>query len=160
PVEVPTMRFARLWGMTVLATALGLVAVGVSGCGKEAPKEGGGGDKPSAGGGGDKPSGGGKKTLTAFTAKATGTLKGQVKYKGTPPAPQKQEFVKDTEHCSKGQGNELLKQNWLIGANGGVEYVAVWLRPPDGHYFDVPADQRKRTDTVTIDQPHCAFIPH
>src|SRR5262249_50621952 len=42
----------------------------------------------------------------------------------------------------------------------GVANVVVWLRPPDGKFFKIPADQQSRKDEVKIDQPFCAFEPH
>src|SRR5262249_30310549 len=106
-----------------------------------------------------------KGDLKAVEAKATGTIKGKVTYKGkekpNEPIPFGMEpFVKDADHCKKGQGQELLKQDLIVSTNGDLANVVVWLRAPDGHFFNVPEDQRKRTDTVAIDQPHCAFIPH
>ena len=42
----------------------------------------------------------------------------------------------------------------------GVANVVVFLKAPEGSFFKVPDDKRHRTDTVTMDQPFCAFQPH
>ncbi|MCI0642222.1 MAG: hypothetical protein L0Y72_20820 [Gemmataceae bacterium] len=66
----------------------------------------------------------------------------------------------DKQHCLAGADFEKRNQTWIIGKDKGVENVVVFLRPPPGKYFELKDEDKNRTDTVYIDQPHCAFIPH
>src|SRR5205085_1255578 len=103
-----------------------------------------------------------KGAVTAIAAKGTGTVKGTVKFQGTPPQAKQLEFpAEHKDYCLKGDATETTDYTWRVGPNGGVENVVVWLKAPAGHYFDVPEAQRKpASDTATVDQPHCAFVPH
>jgi hypothetical protein len=100
---------------------------------------------------------------TAIEVKDTGTLKGKVTYDGPPPPPDdlttamEAKAEPDKSHCLKGDRKGQL---WMVGADKGVANVVVWLRAPEGKFFDVPAAERNRTETVTMDQPFCQFIPH
>jgi hypothetical protein len=73
---------------------------------------------------------------------------------------------KDHEVClSAKSAEEKSPQSWIIKDVGGakrVKNVFVWLRPPDGCYFKIPQEalEKAKEQTVTLDQPHCAFIPH
>ncbi|HEV3080521.1 MAG TPA: hypothetical protein VGY66_12110 [Gemmataceae bacterium] len=97
----------------------------------------------------------------AFEAKGTGTLKGKVTYDGTPPTPvdltpeMEKKNEPDKSHCLKGRRQEEL---WMVSGDKGVANVIVWLEPPAGTYFKVPAGERK--PDVEISQPFCQFIPH
>jgi hypothetical protein len=92
-----------------------------------------------------------------------GRLKGKVTFDGDPPEVRDAPIFKDREHCTcqeaKDRG-DTKDQTWKIGANKGVADVVVWLRAPNGQPFKIPAKLRKRTDTVRLDQPYCAFVPH
>src|SRR5262249_361338 len=66
------------------------------------------------------------------------------------------EAQQDKDRCLMGDTEDQI---WIVGKDGGVANVVVWLRPPTGKYFKVP-EQHKRTDKVDMDQPFCAFTPH
>jgi hypothetical protein len=90
------------------------------------------------------------------------TIKGKVTYAGTPPSrakilvpPDKQD-VKD--YCEKG---DMLDPSLIVAPDGAVANVVIWIRPPQGKYFEIPADQQKAArPLVKLDQPFCAFEPH
>jgi hypothetical protein len=73
------------------------------------------------------------------------------------------EAQQDKAHClcdAAKQAGDTVDQTWKVAKEDkGVSGVVVFLRAPERKYFVVPANQRKRTDTVTIDQPFCAFHP-
>src|SRR5262249_53195509 len=98
---------------------------------------------------------------TAVKGTGVATLKGKVTYDGTPPTPEdfkaRMEAQQDKDHCLKGPTKD---PTWMVGADKGVKNVVVWLRAPEGQYFDVPAAQRSRKGEVVMDQPFCEFQPH
>jgi hypothetical protein len=54
---------------------------------------------------------------------------------------------------------EKIDRTWMIDPKTkGVANVIVFLKPTTGNYFPLEAKDRKRADTVVIDQPHCAFL--
>jgi hypothetical protein len=74
---------------------------------------------------------------------------------------------KDHDACLSPDATKEEKspESWVIKDVGGekrVKNVFVWLRPPEGTYFKLPEDalDKAKEQTVTLDQPHCAFIPH
>jgi hypothetical protein len=89
------------------------------------------------------------------------SLKGKVTFDGDPPEPVDfRESIagnKDKTHCLKA---DIEDPTWIVDDNKGVANVVVWVRPPKGKYFPIPADLKKRTDVVKMDQPYCAFRPH
>lgn len=159
-------------GAAVLLSVMLAVGVALIGCSENKPT--GGGDKspsPKAESGtkdgsksSESASGAPKGGLTAVVTKGAGTLKGTVKFQGTPPAAKPLEIPadnKDKDYCLKGDATETTDYTWRVGPNGGLENVVVWLKAPTGHYFDVPESQRKPAgEFATVDQPHCAFVPH
>jgi hypothetical protein len=102
---------------------------------------------------------------TAVAAKGTGTLKGRAVFEGDTPTPEdlktREDFQKanDRVYCSMGP---TVGQTWAVGPDKGVMNVVVWLKPPDGKYFDIPKEMRdlSKAPPVKIDQPFCAFEPH
>jgi hypothetical protein len=63
----------------------------------------------------------------------------------------------DQEVCLKG---DMMEQAWKVDEQGDVANVFVWLAPPKDKFFAVDPAKLKLPETVTIDQPHCAFEPH
>jgi hypothetical protein len=98
---------------------------------------------------------------TELAATGWATLKGKVTYDGEPPEPadltDQMAGNKDRDYCLKGDTED---PTWVVGPDGGVANVVVWLRPPRGKFFPVPDGMKKRSDIVTMDQPFCAFKPH
>jgi hypothetical protein len=99
-----------------------------------------------------------------------GTLSGRVTLKGERPdvsaktaALRAAMKAKDEEHCLKtAPPDQTVDQSVRVGRNKGVGNAVVFLRPPDGQFFEIdPAklDKALLADVV-LDQPHCAFVPH
>jgi len=108
-----------------------------------------------------KESGEKKGDKEGLVAKGYGTLKGKVTFEGTPPAVKMIDIpatVKERDLCLQG---DTRVQTWKVGGpDNGVGDVVVWVRAPQGKYFEIPPDQQKAEGTVKLDQPHCAFEPH
>ncbi|MBM3996817.1 MAG: hypothetical protein FJ303_22085 [Planctomycetes bacterium] len=67
----------------------------------------------------------------------------------------------DRACCNAAPAKQKIKPNWVVDPKTkGVANVAVWILPPAGTVFPVHPLDKKRRDTVTIDQPFCAFVPH
>jgi len=55
---------------------------------------------------------------------------------------------------------EKVDPTWLVDPKTkGVANVVIWIKPPPKSYFPIHDKYKKRTDTVLLDQPHCAFLP-
>lgn len=151
-----------------LALALNLGCGG----GKEGAGTGGGGTVTKGGkeDGGSKAGAGGlvgKAAGGAIDVKETGTVKGKVTFDGTPPVSAELKIDpsnKDKAHCmaAGASADEKTDPTWRVAADGGVANVVVWVRAPNkGSFFKLAENLRKPDrQLVTIDQPHCAFIPH
>lgn len=143
---------------------LPFVAAGLlvsSGCGGGSKDEDGGAPPPpprvkSKDGGGKRPG------RTEFESTGWGTLKGKVTFEGDKPTvadiSTRDDFKQhqDKDFCAKG---DLTEQVWKFGEGNGLANVVVWLKPPEGKTFKIPADKNWPME-VKIDQPHCAFEPH
>ncbi len=114
--------------------------------------------------------GGASGAPTPVASKGWGTLKGKVSIDGMPDVAKLNEALtaeinknKDKDHCLKGSDDEKSQQTWKVN-DGGVADVFVWLKAPEGHFFKIDADnpglKAVEGKEVTMDQPHCAFIPH
>jgi len=79
-----------------------------------------------------------------------GSLSGQVKFTGTPPAAEKFEVTKDQEVC----GKEKTKPDLIVGAGGGIANAVVVMKVSKGKPLTVP------TEPVTFDQKGCDYSPH
>lgn len=108
-----------------------------------------------------------------FRTSDRGTLRGWVTLNGSRPdieAGNKKILEAINRHqdracCLKGSKNEIEQQNWRISGTGGVANAVIWLRPPNGHYFEMTSkdlDPRAAgwKKEVMLDVPHCAFTPH
>ncbi len=98
-------------------------------------------------------------------AEPWGTVKGRVTWGGKAPPPvEKIEVTKDQEHClSKG---DLFKEEFVVGKNGGVKNVFVWLQNvnqnPKKPMIALPIHPslaKPKVKEVIIDQPCCKFEP-
>lgn len=149
---------------TLSAMLLTLALVG--GCGDSGKT---GGDKPKA------PSASESRKGEASTTKPTTsgdktpietdklvTIKGKVSYDGTAPARAELKIPDDNQDKAKcmAPGCDSKDQLWIVGGDGGVANVVVFLRAPQGKFFKVGGDLGKRGETVTMDQPCCVFVPH
>lgn len=106
------------------------------------------------------PAGANAQAKKKFAATGTGTLKGTVKFDGTPPAvvPAKMDpSNKDIAHCKKGDTDD---PTWIVDpASKGVANVVVWVQAPAGQFFEVDTTKKCWPDKVEIDQPYCMFKP-
>jgi hypothetical protein len=146
----------RMIGATLLMLAPVLVLS--SGCGGGTPP------KPTSQGtqtGGPKtePE---KKVELAFNGK-WGKLTGKVTYDGMPPEakPIREDLQKPECHKDAPDNYEAGKVDttWLVSKDGGVANVLIYLKAPKNTYFPIHDEDKNRKDTVTVDQPHCAFLP-
>jgi len=90
-----------------------------------------------------------------------GNLSGKFVYEGKAPTPEKLQITKDVEVCSKYQ-DEIVDQSLLVGADGGISGVFIWLRVPQGKKIDIHPDliANAEKNPTTIDNLHCMFNPH
>ena len=79
-----------------------------------------------------------------------GSLSGQVKFVGAPPAPEKFEVTKDNEAC----GKEKVKPDLIVGAGGGLANAVVVVKASKGKPLTVP------TEPFVFDQKGCEYHPH
>jgi hypothetical protein len=91
-------------------------------------------------------------------------IKGRVTYDGELPESKIIPAIlrhENRDGCLKGPESEKIDQTWLVDKKTkGVANVVIWLVPPEGKYFAVKEEDKKRQEPVVIDQPHCAFVPH
>jgi hypothetical protein len=158
----------KRFGIRHLLLALPVLALLiVVGCGPSTPS------KDEGGGSGEPKTSSGEKKELASTG--WGTLTGKVTLVGDAPdlteATKKlksdMDMQKDKETClSPDAGKEEKNpESWVINDVGGekrVKNVLVWLKAPEGTFFKLPdgALAKAEKETVKLNQPHCAFIPH
>jgi hypothetical protein len=151
-----------------------LAAAVLAGCG------GGGGSSSGSGSSSDGGSSGGSTTSgsttsgkrTALQSDGTGTIVGRVTVSKVPDLKEKNatfaaQMSSKAEFagCKSDNSEEMNDPTWTISADGGVANAVVWVNPPKGKYFklsDAEKDPEKGgwKKEVTLDQPHCAFLPH
>jgi hypothetical protein len=89
-----------------------------------------------------------------------GTVKGQVTWGGAaPPAEEKIDTTKEPK-CKE---CKVSSEKFIVGENGGVKNVIVWLQKGDNYKTKLPihADLKEiKVKEVVIDQPCCKFEPH
>jgi hypothetical protein len=127
-------------------------------------------NKGKKGGAGETGTKAAKGPLTPVEAKGTTTLKGKITLTGNMPdlkalnAALEEQMNKNQDKalCHMGTPAEVTEQSYRIGDNKGVGNVFVWIEPEAGHYFPISPEQLKeaKDHPATLDQPHCAFIPH
>jgi len=79
-----------------------------------------------------------------------GSVSGQVKFAGAPPAPAKFEVTKDQEVC----GKEKTKPDLVVSSGGGLANAVVVVKATKGKAITVP------TEPVELDQKGCEYHPH
>ncbi len=81
-----------------------------------------------------------------------GSISGEVKFAGTPPARKKLEITKDQQVCGK---TEKWSEDLVVGESGGIQYALVYLANIDkGKNLEVPAEN------PVLDQGGCHYQPH
>jgi plastocyanin len=78
-----------------------------------------------------------------------GSIKGKVKVTGAIPRDETIIVTKDKSHC----GEKLPREKYVISAGGGVKNAVVVLEY-------ITKGKPIPTETVVIDNKHCAFHPH
>ena len=91
----------------------------------------------------------GVKRLTVDSAKGTATLRGRVKFLGTPPAMK----VLKNEPCHEGAPKAILEETVLVGADQGLKNVFVYLEGG-------PAVDGATLPPSVLDQVNCQYVPH
>jgi hypothetical protein len=168
------MRSKTWWKAAVLSAAAAVLAAAVVGCTGSKPddEDGGGGEGKPKG-----PKGGGAAALTPVKSTGTGVLKGRVTKKGNYDAQKAtDELLAKINMGDSAQkmnclgadvpDDQKVQQRWL-GKGDGLQYAVVFLKPPEKQFFELSdADKKLKKDggnipdKVSIDQPHCAFLPH
>lgn len=81
-----------------------------------------------------------------------GTIRGTVKFDGTPPVREK---VLITSECSKPGKDGILKEEIVVNANGTLRNVFVYIKDGLGNRtFEAPAEP------ALLDQVGCVYTPH
>ena len=83
------------------------------------------------------------------TAQGGGSIVGEVKFSGTPPAPKVVKVNKDNQAC----GDEKKSEELVVGANKGIRYAVVSLVGATGA-------AAKPAQKPVLDQKGCHFAPH
>ncbi len=83
------------------------------------------------------------------TAQGAGSIVGEVKYSGTPPAAKTLKVNKDPQVCGSDKPSEEL----VVGANKGIKNAVVSLAGAKG---PAPKPEKK----PALDQKGCQFVPH
>ena len=82
-----------------------------------------------------------------------GTLRGRFVFRGDPPKTRLLKVVKSREVC----GDEVLNESFLVGKDGGLSNVLVYLHTPDTPWKKV---FEARTTPTAFDIKECRFLPH
>ena len=88
-------------------------------------------------------------TSTQVTAQGGGSIVGEVKFSGTPPAPKVVKINKDNQAC----GDEKKLEDLVVGPDKGIQWAVVSLVGAKG-----PAP--KPAQKLVLDQKGCHFSPH
>lgn len=80
-------------------------------------------------------------------------------YDGDPPTPPKLTLDRDQDTCGK---NHPVDESLLVGANGGIEDVIVWMYLKSGEKPPAPHESYAASATakVTVTNRDCRFEPH
>jgi plastocyanin len=79
-----------------------------------------------------------------------GTIRGQVKWPGEPPTPEKVEITKDEDTCGK---TEKVNESLLVRADNGLQNVVVSIE-------SIERGKRQRRGRALLDQKDCRYVPH
>src|SRR5205823_1122617 len=125
------------------ALAFLLAGPGCSSKGKKPPRP--AGDLEEVEGEGGKSA---EPAKTEVAGKGWGTVEGFVSYEGEPPkvgtlVPEMEKH-QDKAKCLAGKPDEKSEQTWIIGPNKGVANVCIFLKVPEGKYFKVADEDKKR----------------
>lgn len=91
-------------------------------------------------------------TYKEIEVKNGGSLKGTVKYQRISPSPKKLEVTRDQSACGQ---TEIYSEELIVGENGGIKNVAVYLKDIDSGRAFMPLKF-----LPVLDQSGCIFRPH
>jgi plastocyanin len=97
--------------------------------------------------------GSGAGAYEAVAVSGGGSIKGEVKYGGPPPARAKIDITKDQKVC--GVETEKLKEDLIVSAGGGIQNAVVRIVGIEKGAALTPA-----ASNPTLDQKVCQFRPH
>jgi hypothetical protein len=94
-----------------------------------------------------------------------GTLDGRVTFHGKLPAiadwSERIKSHQDKVAFKKASPEDMLDPTWRIdGKTRGVANVCVYLKRPANGVLPIHSDDKVRKNVVTMDAPHCCFVPH
>ncbi len=79
-----------------------------------------------------------------------GTISGQVKFQGAPPAPKPIDVTKDKEVCGQ---HELKNEDVLVSAGGGLQNAVVSIT-------NISKGKPMEPASPVLDQKGCQYVPH
>jgi hypothetical protein len=97
--------------------------------------------------------GGGAALSSAAEGQGSASIAGSVKFNGTPPAPGKIKMDADMQ-CKLHHKEPVEKQDVLVGANGELQNVFVYVKEGISGTYPAPAEPAK------LDQQGCMYAPH
>jgi hypothetical protein len=154
------MRRSSYLKLLLAVPVLAALLTVVPGCPDKKAADGGKEDKKTAGDGKDGP-GPKKDKLEALVGKSyDGVIKGKVTYDGTPPV--MKEIAAVDQHADKAtcHGGSTKDPLWIVGKDGAVADVIVYLEAPKGKFLATEEKLAKEyKDDPWIDQPHCLYEP-
>ncbi len=107
----------------------------------------------ACGGGSEAPTESAAPAAPVFDPATAGNMAGMITLEGTPPPPEKIRMNADPI-CLK-EATDTDTNYYVVGADGGFGNVFVYVKEGlEGHTFPAPSD------SVTIDQNGCRYIPH
>ena len=92
--------------------------------------------------------------LTLSSSAQAGSVTGTIRFKGTPPAPQKIDMNSDPS-CGAQAGSKNETEEAVVGADGSLKNVFVYVKQGlEGKTFEAPKQN------VLLDQKGCRYQPH
>lgn len=99
--------------------------------------------------------------LTTTAQAQWGDLKITFKLDGAAPKPEKLMITKDNAVCAAPGKPALVDESLVVGKDGGVQNVFVYLVPKAGTKVNAhPSYEETAKDKVTLDNKNCRFEPH
>jgi hypothetical protein len=87
-----------------------------------------------------------------------GSVKGRFIVQGTPPKVEPLQITKDVEYCT---GKKPVKETVVVGDDGSLANVVVFLRVPRRGKVEVHPDyQAQLSEPAVLDNNGCSFKPH
>jgi hypothetical protein len=97
-------------------------------------------------------------SISIADAAEWGSVKGRFLIDGAPPKLEPLQITKDIEYCGS---KKPVKETVVVGDDGGLANVVVFLRVPRRGKVEVHPDyQAQLSEPVVLDNNGCAFKPH